>query len=261
MQAEGDCLAWIATTYSRFGKRFDPAILAELLTAMGAYASIARSLGNVPLAKHVLAFAFEKGAASSGLVTGWLLWRAAPILADIGYPKVAVASLERSLGIFSSRRSTWETHGVRLSLGLQYLYSGDFAGSLACLSECLHSDDIDEFYQSIALSNLALLYERQQKPEEAIALLDSAEDVLANASRRVIANARWIKARALVASGEIEIGAEIFAGLREDICRYGAPVDPLLLFCDYAGVLTHLGDSRRLRAARELFQEHLSNPN
>lgn len=257
--ANAQCLEWIAALRAKMAAQgYRPALLAEILTALGAFASISRTLGNNRTAVRVLASALEQTRSVSGLVLASLLWRSSPILTDHGYPMVAAAALERAVGIFHTHACRVEVAGAHLSLGTQNFVLGFYENAIRCFERCLTEPLADDHYRTMALANIANIYEHQQKPGEAIALLESLEALLSTASPGVVANARWIRARALASSDELERAAELFASLELEIQRYAAPSDSLLLFCDYAAVLTRLGDSRRLRVATEMLQERMA---
>ena len=206
----------------------------------------------------MLSAAFERlGTAQSGLLFADLLTRAGPILADQGFPTVAVSFLERALGVFWNYEQPEEEIRTALSLGTHYLHLGRHEPALQTLTRCLHHPSATPQQRANAVSNLAWLHERQQRPDQAVTLIDGLGFEATEQPSQLSANLKWIKARALSQKGELYAAAGLFATLEDRVARFCAPVDPILLFCDYASVLIRLGDRRQLSAAAESVQRHL----
>ena len=260
MAALAQCTGWLSSCEKRLlAERPSSMLVAETLTALTAFATMSNSQGEGRLAALVLAFVFEQvKEAATGLAFAYFLWRSGPVLSDSGYPHLAVSFLERSQTIFRVYNQHSDEMKVAVSLGVQHSYLGNLALSKRYYLQCLRHAQTDEWTRLIALSNLAKDHQRLHQPEEAIALIEELESgPLRDVDSRLSANARWIKANALADRGELDQAAEIYAGLRSDIARHGTPIDPMLLFCDYAAVLLRLDETKRLQLAAELALEQI----
>lgn len=258
--AQERCLEWIEESRGRLSEGpIGPKTLADLLVALVFFATCLRGQGEVRLAARILAACFEAvEEADPGLVLSWLFVRSAAILTDSGYPKTALAFVERARGILATFDLPHEEIGVAICQGSHHYYLGQFGASRRCFMQALKHEAADENFRTAALSNLANLFERSGQPELAVELIEELEaGPLANATGRFATCAQWVKACASADLGHLELAAEELSSLGKEVARFCPPADSILLFCDYASVLVRLGDERRLQAAAEVALKQL----
>ena len=249
---------WIEECHSSLrARRNSREARADLIGALGVFASAARAQGQSQTAAFALSCAFDRlGNAKSGLLFADLLTRSASILTDQGLPNLAVSFLEQALGIFWSYEVPEEELRTALALGSHYLQLGRNGPALQVLNRCLKHPAVNEEQRAMAVGNLAWLHERQNQPEMALTLISGLSEE-ARRTGRLSTSLNWIEARALSQMGELYAAAGIFANLDLRVAKYCEPADPFLLFCDYAKVLIRLGDLRQLSHAAEKAHLHL----
>lgn len=252
-------LEWVEDCYAHVrAHRKSRIAYAELVAALGVLASAARRAGNSRAAAYIFMHAFDRiVGAPSGVLAADLLSRSGGVLVDAGFPTLAVTFLERAIGLFWVADQGLDEVRTGLSLGVQYLHIGRYRTARSAFERCLRHDAATDDDKIAALGNLAWLSERTNEPEEALAILDSVEESGMTPSGRVATSLRWIRARALAQSGDLEAAASHFSGLEPDIVQYCEPADPFLLFCDYAAVLIRCSDAATLHSAAKNAARHL----
>lgn len=238
---------WVQMIHLRQRRRTESRDTVTLATGLGVWSSALRVRGRL----HLAALALERalglhGKATTSPTYADLLERTAFVLKSFGYLEAAVVLIQRAIGIFS-----WAEDGRRhaksvLALGVVYLYLEGWPLAEESFQKVLRDPAADPVRRAAAAVNLAGIYEKHHRLEEAEEALKSYIELKDAVPPVWIFLTHGLLARLLVRRGFLEEGAQLFRGCMQLRWEGLAPDKTFLLFFDFAAVLARLGYMREL---------------